>query len=153
MILGSSGSSSPVSRRFNAPHWDAPTRWTDRAADYLSSPPPSSRSSSSRSVSATPTGILLYSSRIQQPQQPVPSRSVPAQPKRDLSDRPRPISVELRIRRSLTSTADINEAGQGRTPASLSGCCTSRRPQSERARIALLKRESQVRVRVLTIAR
>jgi hypothetical protein len=46
----------------------------------------------------TPAGILLYSSRVQQPQQPAATSSVPLRPKRGLYDPLRPISVELRIR-------------------------------------------------------
>lgn len=42
-----------------------------------------------------------------------------------------------------TSTADINEAGQRRTSASLSGRRTSPQQQPERARIELLKRRPQ----------
>lgn len=56
------------------------------------------------------------------------------------------ICIELQIRRLLTSTADINDAGQRRTPATLSGRRCSRRLQPDQARIELLKRVSQVRV-------
>lgn len=44
------------------------------------------------------------------------------------------------IRKLLTSTVDINDAGRGRTPAPLSGRRTSRQQQCEQARIELLKR-------------
>lgn len=48
--------------------------------------------------------------------------------------------------------ADINDAGQGRTPASLPGRRTSRRPQPEVAGIELLKRWSQGEVAVRSAA-
>ena len=51
-----------------------------------------------------------------------------------------------RPRALLTSTADINDAGRGRTPASAPSHRTSRRPQPEQARIELLMRVSQVRI-------
>ncbi|WP_409000223.1 MULTISPECIES: SCO4402 family protein [Streptomyces] len=49
------------------------------------------------------------------------------------NDPKHPLRAE-RISRPLTSTADINDAGRRRTPASQSGCRTSRRQQQERAR-------------------
>lgn len=58
----------------------------------------------------TPTGILLYSNRIQQPQQPTPPRSVPLGPIHALYDRQRPTSVERRSRSPRTRACPSGQA-------------------------------------------
>ncbi|GGQ11826.1 hypothetical protein GCM10010266_38820 [Streptomyces griseomycini] len=63
-----------------------------------------------------------------------------------LHDRCGTLRTEPRIRRSLTSTADINDAGRSRASASLSGRRASERWRRGEARIELLKRVSQVRI-------
>jgi hypothetical protein len=53
---------------------------------------------------------------------------------------------ELRIRTLLTSTADINNTGRGRTSATPPGSPTKRLPQLRHVRIELLKRVSEFRI-------
>lgn len=58
---------------------------------------------------------------MQQPQRPYVTDSDLHAPDSGLRDRRRPIRLELRIRRLVTSTADINDTGRGRTCTALSG--------------------------------
>jgi hypothetical protein len=57
-------------------------------------------------AAGTDTDVMvgaLYSSAVQQPQQPVLPYRAPRRTRRGLYDRPRPFRLELRIRRSLRS--------------------------------------------------